>query len=306
MKNNFFVTIGITSFNRFLYLKSLFNSLDDLNRDHYQFVVVDNCSKEKEINPYLKDLKESGKIHKLFLRDPSNRNWTNDEYIAKNLIIDSSESDVVLFLQDDLQFITNKTSLEKTINAFRNINVPCCEINAVRKTTILNNFEDKRQHIINNAKFWIPKNNHFHTMGLFKRSVFDDIGPYPVEWPQTQEYWGRSEDWYDFELKKKYPRAQLNISSWVPHFAPVWNDPRGGYAFIRGDKRHGHYLPPQGDLYYQKISFDEFDNLEKNQIPVGFSEICKPLGWSYLVDSDGDQVKYPQSKIMVEGPQEDF
>ena len=143
-------------------------------------------------------------------------------------------------------------------------------------------------------------------MGLFKRGVFKDIGPYPVNWPKTQEFWGRSEDWYDFELKRKYPDTQLNVSSWIPHFAPVWNDPRGGYAFIRGDKRYGHYLKPPGDLYYQMTSLNEVNVLENTQVPISFSEICKPIGWNYLVDDAGDQVKYPQAQVMVEGPEHDF
>ncbi len=306
MNSDFFLTIGITSFNRFLYVKALLDSLDRLDRDQYQLIVVDNCSKEKEINPYFRDLKEKGKIHNLFLRKPEDRNWTNDEYIAKNLIIESSKSDVILFLQDDLQFITNQDSLRKTVSSFRKINVPCCEINSVRKSTILGSYINQQQFLCDDVRFWVPQNNHFHTMGLFKREVFFDIGPYPVNWPQAQEFWGRSEDWYDFELKKKYPGSQLNISSWLPHFAPIWNDPRGGYAFIRGDKRYGHYLSPQGNLYYQMTSFDECARLENNPTPVSFSEICKPIGWKYLVDSNGDQVKYPQAKVMVEGPETDF
>ncbi len=304
--NDFKLTIGITSFNRYLYLKSLIDSLEEFDRKDYQLIVVDNCSHEKQIRPYLTSIYEQGKIHQLFLRDPAERNWTNDEYIAKNLIIKEARSDVILFLQDDLQFITNELSLNKTIDGFRKISVPCCEINAVRRSTVTNSFAPERQINVNEARFWIPKNNHFHTMGLFKKNVFDIIGEYPVSWPQTQEFWGRSEDWYDRSLKQKYPDAQLNISSWVPHFAPIWNDPRGGYAFIRGNKRYGHYLPPSNNLYYEKISTEKFNQLQEGKLPACFSDVCNSIGWNYAVDAMGDQIKFPQSQVMIDGPETDF
>jgi len=55
-------------------------------------------------------------------------------------------------------------------------------------------------------------------------------------------------------LKIKFPKKQLNISTWVPIFAPIWNDPRGGYAFIRGNKRYGYYESPVENIYYKQMS----------------------------------------------------
>ena len=302
----FFLTIGITSFNRYFYLKALLDSLRCLSRIKFQFIIVDNCSSEKEIKPYLEKLKSEDIIHHVFLRETSNRNWTNDEYIAKNLIIENAKSDTILFLQDDNQFITNEFLLTCIVEDFKKTNVSCCELNAVRRTTILNSFINTRQIKVNNSRFWIPTNNHFHTMGLFKKKIFDIVGLYPIDWPQTQEFWGRSEDWYDAKLKEIFPNMQLNISSWIPHFAPVWNDPRGGYAFIRGNTRYGHYLPPKDDLYYLKLTNDTYKDLEKLDRPVCFSECCISSGWNYAIDSGGDQIKYPQSKVMIEGPSTDI
>lgn len=301
----FELTIGITSFNRLLYLKNLLKSLDDIDREKVQFIVVDNCSVEPGVKEFLDLEKKKEKIHKLFLRGESEkRNWTNDEYIAKNIIIENSLSDIILFLQDDLQFIADEKTLLSATEDFRKTKALCCESNAVRKSTIDSNFEHKLDTL--GTKFWIPKNNHFQTMGFFRSDIFSNFGLYPTNWPQTQEFWGRSEDWYDSHLKKKLPEIKMNISCWVPLFSPVWNDPRGGYAFIRGDKRYGHYLPPVDDLYYSKFSFEEIKEFENLSMPIDFSRISKPLGWQYAVDHRGDQVKYPQAKVMLEGPVNEF
>jgi len=296
------ITIGITTFNRLKYSRSLLNSIRGLSNQH-QVIVVDNCSTENGLKEHLENEKKSGLIHKLFSRDPEERNWTNDEYIAKNIIIESAENEVILFLQDDLQFIATSESLNKTVEDFMFFNeMLSLTVNAVRRSTINNQFDD-RFSIENNYKYYKPLDNHFPTMGFFKKSIFEKYGKYPVNWPQTQEYWGRSEDWYDSHLKSKLRGIQLNYSSWVPLFAPVWNDPRGGYAFIRGNKRYGYYLdaPSDSGTYYEKISTKEFEKKQSSLVPLGFVDICKPLGWNYQT-LNGDQAKYPQSKVLLEGP----
>lgn len=300
------ITIGITSFNRLKYLKCLISSLEEISKDFAEIIVVDNCSTEIGIKEYLSNKKESGVIDSLHLRSAEDRNWTNDEYIAKNIIIAEAKTDTILFLQDDLQFISTPKVLLEVASSFHDLDAVCCELNAIRNSTIKSKFIEGRDAIINKTRFWAPKDNHFHTMGLFKKQIFNEIGPYPVDWPQTQEFWGRSEDWYDHQIKNKFPNIQLNVSTWVPLFAPVWNDPRGGYAFIRGDKRYGHYLDPVTDFYYEKISDNEFYERQTKEMPIGFSEICRPLGWSYKKDQFGDQIKFAQSQAIIDGPSSDF
>lgn len=300
------ITIGITTFNRLKYTKSLFESIKELAKDN-QIIVVDNCSIEPGLKNYLTLQKETGIINELISRDPAERNWVNDEYIAKNIIIEKAKHDVILFLQDDLQFIGQKEILEKTIEDFRKYEeMISLEINAVRKSTIINKF---RSNLVFNAnyKYYRPIDNHFPTMGLFKKEVFKAFGTYPVEWPQTQEYWGRSEDWYDAHLKSKLQNVALNHCSWVPLFAPVWNDPRGGYAFIRGDKRYGHYISPPSSSgqYYEKMSIEEYSQNQNSKLPLSFVDVCRPMEWSYQI-ANGDQTKYPQSKVLLEGPVSDL
>ena len=90
-----------------------------------------------------------------------------------------------------------------------------------------------------------------------------------------------------------------------PLMLSIWNDPRGGYAFIREDKRFGHYLDPINSLYYEKNLTKELmkDLNKKSMGPVSFMEIAKPIGWDIATTSDGEQKKYSQWTIIEsEGP----
>ena len=301
------ITIAITTFNRLKYTKSLFESIKELAGNN-QIIAVDNCSIENGLKDYLSSQKEKGIINDLISREPQERNWVNDEYIAKNIVIERAQHDVILFLQDDLQFITKREVLEKTVEDFRNCDeMISLEVTAIRKCTIQNKFNKNLVIKNKNYKYYLSLDNHFPTMGFFKKEIFEKFGNYPINWPQTQEFWGRSEDWYDFHLKSKLPNLQLNYCSWVPLFAPVWNDPRGGYAFIRGNKRYGHYLdaPSSTGEYYEKISPEEYCKKQDSFAPLSFVDVCNPIGWSYRTEN-GDQKKYPQSKVLIEGPEFDF
>lgn len=308
------ITIGITTCNRMKYTKSLLLSLGDEILKNNQVIIVDNGSKEKGFKEFLKN--ESKRIGaQYFCRSADERNWINDEYIAKNIIIENSEHDTILFLQDDQQYLFDKETLDHVVSCFKNIDVPSLDVNAVRSVTIKDNFIPNRIEIKTNKNediFWLRKNNHFQTMGFFKKDVFEKCGLYPVDWPLEKEYWGRSETWYANKIKEynlNFLNHQIyNVKSHIPLFAPVWNDPRGGYAFIRGEKRCGYYLDPEGSKYYKNQTFQDYNRyLEpKNRIPYSFPEIVIPIGWQFNTNESGDQVKFPQSKVMIEGPFQDL
>jgi hypothetical protein len=294
-------TIAITSFNRFKYTKALLKSLESLSRELFYFIVVDNCSLEPGLQDFILEKEASGEIQKAFVRNPEERNWTNDEYIAKNLIIENSPTESILFLQDDLCFIGNEKSLITTVDDFVQLPGLCLEMNGVRRVTLGHRFFSKR--VINGPsglKYWVNDDNHFQTMGLFKKQIFNIFGPYPTDWPQTQEFWGRSEDWYDQSIKARWPNMQINLACHVPMFVPVWNDIRGGYAFIRGDRRYGQYTEPphKSGLYYQALNEEEYTQLQSRDFPLSFPETAKPLGWNFARDEFGDQKKYSQKEIM--------
>jgi len=296
-------TIAITSFNRFKYTKSLLKSLESLSRELFHFIVVDNCSVEPGLQDFILEKEASGEIHKAIIRNAKDRNWTNDEYIAKNLIIENSPTETILFLQDDLCFIGNEKSLITIVDDFKELPGLCLEMNGVRNVTLHNRFYSKRVVAGNSGfKYWCNDDNHFQTMGLFKKQVFRVFGAYPTDWPQTQEFWGRSEDWYDRAIKNKWQNMQINLACHVPMFVPVWNDIRGGYAFIRGARRYGQYAEPphRTGLYYQAIEDEEYRELQSRDNPLSFVDVAQPLGWDFTKDESGDQKKYSQKDIMMQ------
>lgn len=295
------LSICITSCNRFKYLKALLLSLDDIKGENVEFNVVDMGSTESGLKEYLESLE-----HVNFFQFNKERDWINDEYIARNKLLEMSNHDTIMFLQDDSQFIANKEALSQAIDDLWTMeDCYCLEIYGVRRVT-LRDTVDMTPVAVNDRKYWRRKDGHFLTTGIYKRELFQEIGNYPTAWPTEKSYWGRSEDWYDKAVKNHRPHGQT-YRTHVPLALSIWNDPRGGYAFIREDKRWGHYLDPvdESGLYYAKSSGPIVSsNLFKRDDtgPVSFMEIAEPLGWEIAKDEFGDQKKYPQQKIMEEGP----
>lgn len=292
------VTIGITSHNRGLYLDALLSSIsDDVKHYQHQVIVVDNSSTEQAVFDACE--RHSNIIDQFHKRDQFD--WINDEYIAKNVIIDNAKHDVILFLQDDMQNIGYNGCITFYANALRSSNAHLLIVNPMRKSTIASTVSNFSQ-FCHGLRIWQQKNVHLGTTGFFKKAMLLDIGPYPTNWPKERAYWGRSEDWYDSAFKQKFG-SMSHLVAQVPTFLPVWNDPRGGYAFNRDGKRWGYYEPPMSgnNLYYEHLTFGEFNELNMRTCPCSFVDVAKPLGWKLALDENGDTKKYPQIEIMKEG-----
>jgi glycosyltransferase involved in cell wall biosynthesis len=299
------LTIAITSCNRLLYTRALINSLQDLRSAGAEIVLVDNCSSEPGLSEYLTEA-EGCLLDKLELRT-GDRDWINDEYIARNKLIEMASKEVILFMQDDSQFIGTPQLIQTYISDFLEMNALSLSISAVRKST-LNDWTVGIEPVISpdgKRKYWMNRHNHFPTTGLFKAQVFRNLGSYPTDWEKVQENWGRSEDHYDKLITQKYPPNTLkNVLGQVPVFPSVWNDPRGGYAFIRENIRYGHYLPPPdpSGLYYEMMTDEKVELLLDQDDVLGFIDVAVPLGWEYAKQPDGDQLKYGQHLVKEQGP----
>ena len=311
------LTIGIISCNRFKYLKALLKSLEclkpDSNREEHniEIILVDNGSTEKGLINYLEKLKKSGFIDILHLR--KERDWKNDEYHAKNYIIKHSTYDIIFFLQDDLSFVGTLDYLNKAVESFENSDALCMDMCGVRNTTVFRKIDYNKQFIHNDFKYWGTKDNHFQTMGLFKKFVFEECGNYPVGEKFSSWKWKKipsiqQEDYYSYLVKEKFLKTKktsiITVLTHVPLFVTIWNDPRGGYAFVRENKRYGHYSDPIDDsgLYYEHMSDEKINKLLDNRFPSGFTLVAKPLGWEYAKTLKGEQEKYDRDKIIEEGP----
>lgn len=296
------ITIGITSCNRLKYLKALLKSIEPMKEDGVQVIVADMGSTEPGLRDYLASLDWV----ETYLHNKK-RDWINDEYIAKNELISRSKHDFAMYVQDDGQLIVPKEYVYQCVEDMKKTERECChfEIFAVRSITLQTTTQGAPT-IINGNKYFKKNNVHVGTKGIFKTELFQETGAYPVNWETKKSNWGRSEDWYDSKIKS-VGRA-TTYRTQVPLFAGIWNDPRGLYAFIRGNKRFGHYLDPADDsgLYYDILSMDEIEELKKRDRIYCFNDVVRELGWEVVRDPSGDMKKYSQKLVMEEGPSEDL
>jgi glycosyltransferase involved in cell wall biosynthesis len=298
------VSIGVISYNRKKYMQSLLKSLECVkDDDEIQVVVVDNGSTEPGL---VEMLKESSVIDSLHLGKKGN--WINDEYIAKNKITDLSQGDVLFSMQDDRQLLGTPEYIKMYARDLMSAKIPYMGVDAVRICTLGSRI-DKTQCLLSQetgCKYWMNLNNHVGTTGMFIVDILKELGPYPVNWPVEKSYWGRSEDVFNNMMWKKYPQQCVSIRSHVPLVAGVWNDPRGGQAFIRNDMRHGVYkeAPDKSGLYYRMLDNNEIKKMLDSTSPMSFVDVCDPIGWEYAKDAHGDQKKFSQKDVIVEGPSE--
>lgn len=292
--------ICVISFNRSLYLESLLHSLES-EMSKCDVIVCDNGSTEKRMSELLKGW--SNRITNIHL---PGGDWINDEYKAKNALLKhvlaNYTTETILFLQDDMQYIGPRGSLqniacELSATPFMNI-----AVSGVRRSTVRNNISDVKIDGV-----WKTRDNHIGTTGIFKRSLFESVGVYSDSYPTEKEYWGRGEDDYHARTIKAIGNRTSLLSGFahVPIFLGIWNDPRGGYSFLRGGKRYGHYVASSGPLYYSHMTQEEYIAHQNASNPRSFVDVARPIGWNFAMDKDGDQYKYPQSSIMIEGPVSD-
>ena len=291
------ITLAITHCNRLKYLRALINSLQEFILDYKpQLLMVDNGSVEEGTKEYLQSLSLQWEM---LSRDAAQRNWINDEYIAKNWIIGRATHNVILFLQDDAELVVPGSHLADLVYEFQRLPHLAMEIEGVRQATVNRRTGDA---IVSRPGVHEKTDPHFPTHGLFKTRILRDAGPYRVDWPMERMFWGRSEDEYDVRLKQHYVHQLLSCIAKVPCFVSIWNDPRGGYAFIRDGRRWGHYRSPVGNRYYMPLSDSQVSLLEERASPSTFLDLAQPEEWQISTDWMGEIQKYPQVKVMEEGP----
>jgi glycosyltransferase involved in cell wall biosynthesis len=293
------IPVCIISHNRALYLDSLMETLREELND-IDVIIVDNGSKESLMKEVLNKWRASSHVIRL-----SGDNWINDEYKAKNSFLEYcknsyKEAESYLFLQDDMQYVGPKKQLKNIIKDLEKSQFLNVSLTGVRRSTIQSTYSNRR---IRNV--WQIKDNHFGTTGLYRKEVFDSLGFYSQNFPLSKEFWGRGEDDYHERVVSHYG-SEKNISAYahIPVFAGVWNDPRGNYSFLREGLRYGNYIPPvhPHNSYYENMTQEKYENLLSRSTPASFVDIAVPLGWEYAKNKSGDQEKYPQNKIMEEGP----
>lgn len=303
------ITIGITSFNRFYYLSSLLDSLalclpDDIT---CKIVVADNSSVESSLVNLKNDPSEyveKFKHHKLQFVNCEPKHWLEAEYVARNAVLENAEGEYLMFLQDDIQCLVNGLFLQDLKNIVDNH--PCSQVllDGVRKQTVRRKMANPVRHQGAEVDFWQTSHKHFPTMGFCSMEIYNKVGSFMID---KSKGWGKGETDYSKRVNKNFPQKSIFFLQ-VPCFAGIWNDPRGHYSFIRNGKRKGYYIKAasKDNLYYETLSEEKIKDLNSRDFPSSFVDIAMPIGWDYAKEPCGEQKKYPQAKIIQEGPTEDI
>lgn len=302
------LTISVTSCNRMHYTRSLLKSLESVKAlmgDECQLIVVDMGSTEVGLQEFIKEEKLKCHVDEIVLRTPEQRSWVNDEFIAKNITIDLAKFNQILVVQDDCQLVWTPSVFIRAMRAVRESPPPIVDVMAVRRMVVESQIA--QTHVVRDGiKLWDVRLDHFQTMGVYDARVFDEFGSWRTDYSNSKVNWGIPETEFDRRIKMFLNGKKIVGRLHVPLFASIWNDPRGGYVLIRGNSRYGHYVPPpdKSGLYYKQLSSVEFDELCRRPRPASFSDVAKPIGWSYSVDQNGEQVKSSQDRFISEGPRE--
>jgi glycosyltransferase involved in cell wall biosynthesis len=307
--NNIEITIGITSFNRFYYLSSLLDSLAICLPKNIlcKIVVADNSSVDSNLVNCKNDPSEyieKFKPHKFQFVNCEPKHWLEAEYVARNAVLENAEGEYLMFLQDDIQCLVDGLFLEDLKNIVDNHDCSQVLLDGVRKQTVRRKMRNPVRHEGKEVDFWQTSHKHFPTMGFSSLKLYKEVGLFMID---ASKGWGQGENNYSSRVNKNFPEKSIFFLQ-VPSFAGIWNDPRGHYSFIRDGKRKGHYIKANSpdNLYYEILRKEKINSLNSREFPSSFTDITFPIGWDYAKEPNGEQKKYPQSKIIEEGPSEDI
>jgi glycosyltransferase involved in cell wall biosynthesis len=292
------VTFGIVNCNRLHYLRSCFESLYDTTADYREreFIVVDNASTETGTDAYLTLLEVRGvKVVRNAQRDPANE-------FAKglNTICELAQGEFIAPLQGDMQF-TVIGWLPEYVKFYQQTpdTTGCMAMDAQRRIRHI-------QHSPSMSEFIGPGRIKFSYDS--KRPPFSGAGDvlYSRKWVQKFYPWNIKNQNHEGTLDSETSMLQKSLSireaeginifcavPSVPVSIAIYTDARGTNARVRGNKRYGDYWPPKIDYrYYELQTIDEAVRSAVS-CPASIEEVAKPIGWSPLLDRDGNWLKNP-------------
>lgn len=303
------LTVGVVSCNRKFYLKALINSLKKTIDQDINLIVVDNASNEPGLRDFLKNEKF---INKLILNE--NRNPSIEHINALNQIVENVETEFLLILSDDIQFVRKNWIKESLFVLNKYPEIDSVSLSALRRLTLKNIFEFNIQHIINILRdiFFRKKirfqkkfysiNEKFISFG-YMREPIDGVGMLTI---CRTNLWKKLYPWKNnifdkIELKdssgggeyymiKKARRQNINghmITSNIPVIATIITDRIGFNAKVRNNFRYGNYFAAKDDLYYY-INDNFFNN---KFIPLSLEEFIIPNNFTLPVDKLGNLIK---------------
>jgi glycosyltransferase involved in cell wall biosynthesis len=298
------ITIGIVSYNRFFYLRALISSLSRaIDRTiPTEIIIVDNGSKEKELVDFIENkdsfLNTCPIANNIRVIHHSPKDWMTAEYEGRNVILEESMGDYIMFLQDDQQAIIDGLFMKDMINITNNHSSTMIIVDAIRRKDTQIRYTNPIRIVGTECDFFKTSYRRFPTTGFASRAIYERCDLYPVN---KADYWGWAEDIYNSRVVTNFPSRSAFVTQ-VPQFLPIWNGRQGEYSFIRNGKRYGDYIGPSGHmhLYYDFLTKEDIRRLRGHSRISSFVDIAKPMAWDYRIDSSGDVISTSQDRIMEE------
>jgi glycosyltransferase involved in cell wall biosynthesis len=301
------VTIGVVSYNRLHYLRALLESARECVRsESVQWIVVDGNS----VEPGLREYVESCDFiqHKIFA------DCTHAE--AMNRIVDLAESECLMILPEDVQFVRRGRWLEDMAELVReHPEVGHVQFDAQRRKTLRRHFTESRVRLRGRR---LPLRRRGRTLSTSSGQLFlgygserEPIGGAGIvtfcrtelrrrlgPWRMTPTE-ARLEDsglGAEADMIRRYRNSGLHFEAFLMRFpavADIVTDARGTKARIRrGNRRYGLYRPPpEGSLYYRIRDEGELARFAHLEPAPGFEDFVEPLGFELPLDEHGDLLK---------------
>jgi glycosyltransferase involved in cell wall biosynthesis len=301
------VTIGVVSYNRLLYLRTMLDSAREcIEYPNVQWIVADGCSTEPGLREYLESLDFVDRLELVesgLLADALNR------------IVALAEGDVLMTIPEDVQFVVRGpwlADLAELVLEHRRVGHVC--IDAQRRSTLRTQFLEAYLRV-RGRRLALPFRRPYRRirtsggleflgygrtapavnaggMSFSRTEIWRRLGP----WRTTMELQLTNDAGLgtETEMLRRYSRSGLRLERFlmrVPVLAQMVTDPRGTTAKIRsGNRRYGRYAPPPDGPFYYRIrelreAVERFGGCDP---AAPFEEIVEPLGFELPLDEHGN------------------
>jgi glycosyltransferase involved in cell wall biosynthesis len=301
------VTVGVVSYNRLHYLRALIASARRcIEYPALQWIVVDGASVEPGLREYLESLD--------FLDELIVRECTHAE--AMNEIVERAEGHCLLMLPEDVQFIRRGPWLRDMVEVAGRPEVGHVQFDAQRRKTLSRHFLERPRRVRGHPiPFLRARPRRLRTSSgaefIGYGDVRDPVGAAGIvtfvrteirrslgPWRENRALSTMQDSGLGAEadMIERIRRAGVELEAFlmrIPAAADVVTDPRGTKARVRfGNRRYGHYAPPDANgLYYRIWNEEEVARFADFLPAPGFEDIVEPLGFELPLDERGNLLK---------------
>lgn len=291
-------SFGVVNCNRLFYarsqVKSLLMSLGD-DAKKCELIFVDNASVETGTTEFLQNLQASDFRHVKIISNTS-RDHKNEFAAALNTIVNAAQSEIIIPLQGDAQFIRHHW-LQDVLKAMSRQDCGSVIIDAQRNVTHLKAKEYNALIKVTDELFIDLSRPPLAGAAdvAYKTSIIKKYYPWSVT-NDAHEGGGDSET----KMLQKIKQSQdaLSLVCYIlanPAMLTIQTDSRGTNARVRSDKRYGAYFAaPENDLYYE---MNDKLTLSPNMLTPfsaeSVSDAHPSIGWTVTRGQDGSWLKNP-------------